>query len=197
MPGPGEQVLAKSAYESASIGIGPKSAFAYHQTEDERLREISKGLAQPVVVQRFIAGREFEVPVIFDSRPLALQPVGVSLDDDPNLGDKFLHYDIIARDKYGFFELNEPGLSNELRGFAENVFQVLGMRGFGRVDFRVDLQGKPYVTDVSTSPHLTSHSAYGFRFRADGYDTSALLAALVGLRLKGTGVAAAYPSVQN
>jgi D-alanine-D-alanine ligase len=193
----GEQVLAKSCFESASIGVDPDSAFIYREAEDARLSKISQGLKQPVVVQRFIRGREFEVPVIVGDRPLALLPVGVSLEGEQILGERFLHFDIVAHDTYDFYDSDDASLVHALRGVAESVFEVLGINGFGRVDFRVDLEGNAYVTDVSTSPHLISHSAFGHRFRTDGLDTAALMAALVGLRLTGRQIAQGQPSVQN
>jgi D-alanine-D-alanine ligase len=182
-PPEGERVLAKSCFESSSIGIGPGSAFPYHNQAKSLLLEIAKGLDQPVVVQSFISGSEYSVPVLTASRSFALGPVGISLDGSGLLGERFLDFETVANNAYDFYEPANESLVKILRAHSEDVIHLLGVQGFGRVDFRVSEDGMPYVTDVSTSPHLTAHGAFAYRFRQHTYDAAAMFATLVGLRL--------------
>jgi D-alanine-D-alanine ligase len=183
-PPAGVHVLLKSCYESASIGITKASAFVTGDRMVEKLRDAARNLQQPAVLQRFVRGREFEVPLIIDAVPVALTPVGISLSGDAILGERFLDFDAVASDAYGFYDTQDSTLSTKLRGHAETVGRLLGMRGFGRVDFRVDDHGNPFITDVSTSPHLVAHSSFGYRIRQDGFDLSSLMAVLVGNRIQ-------------
>ena len=54
------------------------------------------------------------------------------------------------------------GLSHEveagLKELSLSVFDILGTSGWGRVDFILDREGKPWFLEVNTTPGMTSHS---------------------------------------
>jgi D-alanine-D-alanine ligase len=181
-PPKGKQLLSKSSYESASIGIGRNARFMMDANANAFLDQSVKELNQPVVVQEFVAGREAETPVVVDVHPLVLAPVGISIDGQTNLGDAFLHFDLVANDTYGFYDFasTEPNVAARLRDVAAAAVSALQLEGFCRVDARIDADGNPFVTDVSTTPHLTEHSSFDFRFKGLG-GRDFMMAALVGL----------------
>ena len=56
----------------------------------------------------------------------------------------------------------------EIRAQALEAFRVLGCRGWGRVDFLMDEQGKAYFLEVNTSPGMTDHSLVPMAARVAG-----------------------------
>jgi D-alanine-D-alanine ligase len=46
----------------------------------------------------------------------------------------------------------------ELCDLSRKAFEVLGASGWGRVDFLLDRQGKPWFLEVNTTPGMTDHS---------------------------------------
>jgi len=46
----------------------------------------------------------------------------------------------------------------EVQAAGLRAFDVLGCRGWGRVDLMLDRQGRPYFLEVNTSPGMTDHS---------------------------------------
>jgi len=54
------------------------------------------------------------------------------------------------------------GLSHEveasLKDLSLSAFDILGTSGWGRVDFILDTEGKPWFLEVNTTPGMTSHS---------------------------------------
>lgn len=86
-------VLAKSTYESASIGISESSSLLVNERLETALDRISEALHQPVVVQAFIVGKEAETAVITSEFPVALAPVGIAAEGERNLGDRFLSFE--------------------------------------------------------------------------------------------------------
>ncbi len=56
----------------------------------------------------------------------------------------------------------------ELRALCLDAFQVLGCRGWGRVDLMLDRRGRPYLLEVNTSPGMTDHSLVPMAARAVG-----------------------------
>jgi len=52
----------------------------------------------------------------------------------------------------------EAEAAAELRSIALKTFECLGAEGFGRVDFRLSPEGKPYVLELNTIPGFTATS---------------------------------------
>jgi D-alanine-D-alanine ligase len=58
---------------------------------------------------------------------------------------------------------------------ALRAFEVLGGRGWGRVDFLMDTDGRHYFLEVNTSPGMTDHSLVPMAARAAGIDYDTLV----------------------
>jgi D-alanine-D-alanine ligase-like ATP-grasp enzyme len=59
---------------------------------------------------------------------------------------------------------NDPALEKELRAAAEKIFKGFGGKGYARMDFRVDKNGKIYFLEINFTCSV---------FYADGYEGSA------------------------
>ena len=51
-----------------------------------------------------------------------------------------------------------PDTTAELQAMAMKTFRCLGAKGFGRVDFRLSPEGKPYVLELNSIPGFTATS---------------------------------------
>ena len=54
--------------------------------------------------------------------------------------------------------------------WAKQTFDVLGCRGWGRVDFMLDQENRPYVLEANTIPGMTDHSLVPMAAKAAGMD---------------------------
>jgi D-alanine-D-alanine ligase len=63
----------------------------------------------------------------------------------------------------------------ELRELALHAFELLGASGWGRVDFLLDDQGKPWFLEVNTTPGMTDHSLVPQAAAAIGVDFDELV----------------------
>jgi len=59
-------------------------------------------------------------------------------------------------------------LATELRSLAREVFTTLDCHGWGRVDFIVAEDGRPYVLEINTVPGMTDHSLVPMAARVAG-----------------------------
>lgn len=150
-------LIAKPANECASIGITEKSVSLFTKEYEENIIELSKFLNQPVIVQEFIHGWEVEVPVFDFEYPVALSAVGIEMDNNKFLNDKFLAYESVYLDKYSFYNYNKENQSvaKKLMKIACDSYKSMDLRGSVRVDFRITKKGEAYITDYNNSPHLT------------------------------------------
>lgn len=62
-----------------------------------------------------------------------------------------------------------------MRALALQAFEVLGGRGWGRVDVMLDGQGRPYCLESNMSPGMTDHSLLPMAAGAAGLSFQALV----------------------
>jgi D-alanine-D-alanine ligase len=55
-----------------------------------------------------------------------------------------------------------------MQALALRAFEVLGGRGWGRVDIMLDHEGKPWCLEVNSAPGMTDHSLVPMAARAAG-----------------------------
>ena len=58
----------------------------------------------------------------------------------------------------------------EIRQLATRAFEVLGCRGWGRVDLMLRDDGKPFFLEMNTCPGMTGHSLVPMAARAAGIE---------------------------
>lgn len=179
-------LIAKAAYESASIGLTKDSVGQLCPAFMAILNQKLQILKQPVVVQHFIEGFEVEVPLVEFTAARPLGVVSITLGDHKYLGERFLDFDIVNHDSFGFASSDhfEPGVAAGMADAAVAVFDLLGISGLGRVDFRVTVDGAFHVTDVATSPHLVAHSSFAWLFHSSGLPDGYALALLMAVNAR-------------
>ncbi len=104
------------------------------------------------LVERYIQGREFTVGILGD---LVLPVIEVKP------ANEFYDYEAKYQsdDTEYIFELDmDPAEQKLLQTDARCVFDALGCRDFGRVDFIVDSSHNHFILEVNTIPGLTTHS---------------------------------------
>ncbi|HET7436912.1 MAG TPA: hypothetical protein VFN10_19545 [Thermoanaerobaculia bacterium] len=179
-PPEGTRVIVKLTYESASIGMDADSLRYSDGTLDDFVETIAARYDQSLTVQEFIRGYEVETPVIGLAQPFSPTVVGISIDGHRELRDQFLTYQRVFADDYGFYSYEER-LAPAIKSAAGTAFDALGIRGFGRIDFRINSGGDFYVIDVATNPHVIEHSSFAHVFRTTGRPYGDLIALLVAL----------------
>lgn len=180
-------VIAKPIYESASIGIGDSSKFAFSNSNLTFLNELSLEMNQPIIVQEFISGFEVETPIIcYKNKYLSIFPVGISWNNIRFLDNKFLTYENIYFDQYEFynFEDENRSIAKKITATSKITAHIIGINGLGRIDYRVTKNGLHYITDVSTNPHLTTHSSYYYMFNSFKLKQSDIFKLLIACAIK-------------
>jgi len=161
----GLPLFVKPANEGSSIGVSKvKQAgdlmAAYH---------LAKQSDPLVIAEQFVGGGEYTVGILGNT---ALPIVRIVPKNE--------YYDYEAKYLSDDTEYRCPsGLSAEqekqIQAEALQAFNVLGCRGWGRVDFLMDESGKHYFLEVNTSPGMTDHSLVPMAAKAAGMDFEALV----------------------
>ena len=63
----------------------------------------------------------------------------------------------------------------QLAALSVQAFRLLGASGWGRVDFMLDADGRPWFLELNTVPGMTSHSLVPMAAKQAGMDFDALV----------------------
>ncbi len=161
-----DKLIVKNVYESASIGMSEKNLITYCEKGDispqlDKLCEEIK--ADEVLVQEYICGKECEVFVIkYHETYYAFPPVKLTIHDSDIITHK-----ISDEFDYSFSPLSadfSEDICTELRIVSENAAELLGIKNYARLDFRITPSGEFYLFDIAGTPYLTRHSSIAFLF---------------------------------
>lgn len=173
---PKGKYLIKPLYESASIGITNENIFYSDNIPNKYIDELIIKLKQPVLIQTFIDGYEFEIPILKRNEDILIfEPVVLSLNEENNyMGANILDYKKIFDDNYIFSQMPTEMCvyNNALEETARHVAELLELNGLCRIDGRITKEGSFYITDVSTNPHFIHHSSVNFAFHSNNYSDS-------------------------
>lgn len=161
----GLPLFVKPVNEGSSIGVnkvntsgGTKAAYVAATKYDSL-----------VLAERFIGGGEYTVAILGERALPAVRIVPAT---------EFYDYEAkYCRDDTRY--LCPCGLSADqeqhMQALALRAFNVLGCRGWGRVDFLLDAAGNPFVLEVNTVPGMTDHSLVPMAARAAGIEFDELV----------------------
>ena len=155
-------LIVKLRCEGSSKGLSERSLV---NTPDELHRQVRWLLdaykQSSVFIEEFIEGEEFTVVIIGNEQPEAYPVVQIALDGQTKLGRKFFHFAYLrsGADYLCPAKIPEP-LAHRMQELALRTYQAVECRDFGRVDFRVDRKGQPYVLEINPLPSLSTEDVF-------------------------------------
>ncbi|MBI5450539.1 MAG: D-alanine--D-alanine ligase [Gammaproteobacteria bacterium] len=160
----GLPIFVKPATEGSSIGVTKvkqpqELAPAYHAAA--RYDSL-------VLAEQFIAGQEVQFPILGDQ---VLPSIRIETTQE--------FYDYQAKYFRDDTRYTCPGLpesqERRLHDIVRRAFDVLGCRGWARVDLIITADGAPYFLEMNTVPGMTDHSLVPMGARAAGIDFDELV----------------------
>lgn len=186
----GFPVIVKTLHEGTSKGISDQSRVEDFDGLKRQVDLINKVYRQPALVEEFIKGKECTVAVLGNGDAQAMPVVQTCIDGESEAGDKIYTFERIQNHTVEYVcpaKLPE-GLTKKIQGLAVRVYKSVGCRDFGRVDFRIDEQGSPYVLEINPLPSLSDEDAFGMFPKALGYDYDEALNRVLDFALKRYGM---------
>lgn len=168
----GDTVFIKPANQGSSVGI--------HKAMDAASYE--SGLADAfnydfkiLVEQAVVKPQEIEISILGNEAPRASKLGAVRVPES----DAFYDYQNKFVDASGVvFELPvvlSDELTKEITDMALRAYVALGMKGLSRIDFLVDQDGVPYLSEPNTLPGFTNISLYPQMWEVSGISYSDLI----------------------
>ena len=188
-PTTGTRVIIKPASESMCIGIDHESVQVVDAGFADLVRTRFAAFSQPVIAQEFVSGDEVGVPLIQLDSTHALQVLEVRRGNGERFGGLPQTFeDHVFRDVVHVTYHAAPEQLRMIQSAAKIAFDVLGMSGIGRVDFRVDADGRAWAFDTNEAPAPLAKTAYGTAMEQLGFPLQKMLAVWLGIGLAKAGL---------
>lgn len=152
----------KPLWEGSSKGIRLSSKVSgTDEFERETARLFNAYPDVPILVERYIPGREFTVGVIGNKPPEILGIMEIAFQDEAK--KDFCYSLEVKRNwkkevQYIIPPSIDPFVQKAMEESALRLFQTLGLRDVARFDFRLNPEGKFYFLEVNPLPGLSPES---------------------------------------
>ncbi len=159
----GRKYILKPVWEDGSQGITAESVFIYDQCSE---KDLSRYADSHWLIQEFIDGREFNITLLAGEKgPAVMPPAEIKFvgfgEERPEIvdfkakweEDSFEYKNTVRQ----FPDLNTK-LALKLRETALKCWNIFGLKGYARVDMRVDKNETPYVIEVNANPCISPDS---------------------------------------
>lgn len=161
----GLPLMVKPSLEGSSVGLTKVKTME----ELESAVDFALKFDRTVLIEEWLAGDEFTVPVL-DGEVLPsikIVPEGEFYDYDAKYISDNTQYFCPA----GLSDEREQ----ELRRLVKQAYDVVGCRGWSRIDVMADAEGKFRLVEVNTNPGMTSHSLFPKSAATVGYSFEQLV----------------------
>lgn len=182
----GSKYIIKPSREDGSMGITPESVFTWDDGMEKILKDKSDS---HWIIQDFIDGSEYNISIIAGSSgPEVLPPAEMTFIDFGPERPKIVDY--TAKWIHGSFECEntvrrfpgdemDPVLRKKIEETAVRCWEVFGLKGYARIDLRVDDNGQPFVIEINANPCISEDGGFVAATRAAGYEFTQVLQRII------------------
>jgi D-alanine-D-alanine ligase len=168
---PGRYII-KSLWEDASIGLDEDSVVLAEEagTLREEIESRLDRLGGDGFAETYIDGREFNLSLLAgDDGPVVLGPSEIEFVGYGSAKPKVVGYRAKwDEDSFEFqhtphrfeFPKSDRPLLEKLTAVAVKCWELFELRGYARVDFRVDAEGRPCVLEINANPCLSPDAGF-------------------------------------
>jgi len=155
-------ILVKPVKEEASYGISRASFVETDENFRNRIGFIHEKYKSDAIAEEYIEGRELYVSImgnvkltVFPIRELIFREVPPN---EPRIATYKAKWDEKYRKRWGlegrFAENLDPALVSEIEKTCKEIYRLLTIDGYARIDLRLSAENKPYFIEANPNPHL-------------------------------------------
>jgi len=180
--------IVKPAAEDASIGVEQRSVVRSARALRARVDAMLETFDE-VIVQRYVQGREVNVGIVGDT----VLPIA---EIDFATMPKGLWPIVTYRSKWETGSDEDLGaiprcpaelpvrVANEMRRVALEAWRIVSGHGYGRVDMRLDADGRPWILEVNANPDIAPDAGLARMARTAGIEYPTLVRTICELALE-------------
>ncbi|MFH1450792.1 MAG: ATP-grasp domain-containing protein, partial [archaeon] len=187
--------IVKPLHEGASIGIRNENLVKNEEQLRERINFILKTYDQPAIVEEFLPGTEYSVPIIGPTNdPVVLPIVEKDFGHLPPGANPIMSFEakwqwsITNPDgsdpSFKIAQNLDPSLEAKLIEMCKKSYKLLDCSGYCRFDIRLDAQGEPKIIDVNSNPGIDPSYEVGMAAKHVGIGFDELVMRIVDCAVK-------------
>jgi D-alanine-D-alanine ligase len=172
--------ILKAVWEHASCGLDDGNVILQGDASvvAGRLAEFAARSGRPCFAEQFVEGREFNLAILEGPRgPELLRPAEIDFAAFPPGKPRIVghrakwvagsfEFDHTPR-RFDFPDQDRPLLAR-LGDLALACWRQFGLRGYARVDFRVDSRHEPWILEINTNPCLAPDAGFAAALARSG-----------------------------
>jgi D-alanine-D-alanine ligase len=155
-------LIVKSLTQEASIGISQASVVEDQAKLEERVQFIHDSIKTDAIVEQFVEGRELYCAVVGNQRlqvfPVWEMTFAKMPDSQHRIATERVKWNAKYQKKMGVDTAEAKtlvdGQAARIQHIAKRVYQVLQLSGYGRIDLRLDAEGRVFVLEANPNPQI-------------------------------------------
>lgn len=179
--------IAKPIWEEASVGI--TSDFIFNTSEKEKLKTIKSLPNSHYFVEEFIDGRELNISMLANKTGVEVLPPAEIIfsnyfDDKPKIVGYLAKWDENSEEykqtnrTFNTLKDNKK-LEKELIEICLKCWEAFNLKGYARVDFRVDNQDNIYILEINGNPCIAPDSGFVAAVIQKGYSPKIMIERII------------------
>ena len=183
-------LIVKSLNMDGSFGISQASIVDTDEKLAERVAFIHERSETAAIAEQFIEGRELYVGVLGNNR-LRVLPVwelkfgNMGGRRSRHIATEKAKHDTDYQERVGIVDGPAKDLTPEvtarIQRAAKRIYQVLGLDGYARIDFRLSADGTPYFIEANPNPEIARNQEFATAAQHDGLQYPDLLHRILAL----------------
>ncbi len=174
------RVIVKSLWEHGSVGLDASSVIDVRDAHElaAAMRARLDRLGGEAIAESYVDGREFNLALLGGPNgPTVLPPAEIEFvawdESAPRIVDWRAKWDESSHEYQDTprrfdFDAGDAPLVARLVAMARAAWDCFGLRGWARVDFRVDRERGPFVLEVNTNPCLSPDAGFAAALQRAG-----------------------------
>jgi D-alanine-D-alanine ligase len=184
-------LFVKSLTEEGSVGISGASIVHDDDKLMERVKYIHRATNSTALAEQYIEGREIYVGVMGNDRVTVLPPWEFAMtkkdDDAPLIASDRAKWDPAYQRhvglKTGPARLPKK-VQTQLEKLSKEIYRLLGMSGYARLDFRLTEEGDAYLLEANPNPQIAKDEDFALSAKHMGIEYPELIEQLIQFGLK-------------
>jgi len=182
-----KQYIAKPVMEDASVGISDENLL---HGDVQKIQEfLDRHAVMQYFLEEYIDGREFNISMLGGLDDPEVLPIPEIVfekfpEDKPKIvgyrakwDESSFEYQNTKR-VFGL-ENTEPELAENLKQICLDCWNLFGLKGYARVDLRVDNEGKPWILEINANPCLSDDAGFYAATQQAGFEFSEVIKRII------------------
>jgi len=183
--------IIKSVWEHASVGLDDDAIVdaASDRLLETLMAERAPRLGGDCFAEAFIDGREFNLSLLDSPEgPRVLPPAEIVFEGYSSGQARIVDYQAKwDEDSFAYrhtprrfdFDPVDDELLEQLKTLSRECWNLMGLRGYARVDFRVDGYGRPWILEINANPCLSPDAGFAAAVHRAGLTMTDAVASIV------------------